>query len=93
MTMEIEDYQKREAYLYGKIRSLEFLLNLAIATMPESHRDSISRRLSNYAHRSEEQAARMDTDDARDQASAIYDTNSYFEAYLEDEADIFHDRE
>ncbi|OHV85932.1 hypothetical protein [Ensifer sp. LCM 4579] len=79
------------AYLNGKIESLQFLLNVVIALLPESHRDYAITRMAQFARYAEDEAARKDTDPARDSRDAAYDTCEYFEIRVDEEVEIFKD--
>lgn len=87
--VEAEDYELKPEYLHGKIESLQFLVELVVATMPPEHRAFISRRMGEYARKTEELAARHDTDHGRLTVSAAYDTKDYFDANADIEADAF----
>lgn len=87
--VEAEDHELKPAYLHGKIESLQFLLELVIATMPPEHRAFISGRMEEYARKTEELAVRQGADYAVHAVSAAYDTKDYFDANAHIEADAF----
>lgn len=90
--MEEESRELTPGYMKGRIESLEFLLKIVVATLPEESRIFIDRRLREFAQNTEERARLKDTDPARDLRDAAHDTLEYFEAYVEDEAEGFADR-
>ncbi|KQU78970.1 hypothetical protein ASD00_36690 [Ensifer sp. Root31] len=88
-----EERDRMVAEMSGKIESLQFLLKVVIATLPEDHRTYILRRLSEFSRSTEDELARKDTDPARDSAAAVFDTNEYFDIRVEEEVEIFTDRD
>ncbi|OCP08409.1 MULTISPECIES: hypothetical protein [unclassified Ensifer] len=87
--MTDEERDRTIAEMCGKIESLQFLLKVVIATLPEDHRNYILLRLSEFSRYTEDEAARKDTDPARDSAAAVFDTTEYFDIRVEEEVEVF----
>ncbi|MFN7026874.1 MAG: hypothetical protein ACK4QP_20625 [Pseudorhizobium sp.] len=79
-------------YLFEKIESLQFVIELILATMPPENQQFILQRLDDYAQEADKAAARSATDSKRHLSTAAYDTKDYFDANTAVEADGFRKR-